>query len=189
MAKAPLLEEFIPAKQPPDAITIFISTVSWNYTFFVHFSWRMKGAWLLLVEYSEHHCLTLPYFVVGNFLLMAMFCFIDLYRACDQLRCTSCDFKVVFYDNVQWDSSCDYIFFRNNVPDYQRLCCKLKNKKGRDISATFISFTFMKPLKGWCTLLVADSKLWFGIWMNTGNLFNGCYVWNTKILTSFSTGS
>lgn len=51
-------------------------------------------------------------------------------RACDQLRCTSCDFKVVFYDNVQWDSSCDYIFFRNNVPDYQRLCCKLKNKKG-----------------------------------------------------------
>ncbi|XP_071824678.1 cilia- and flagella-associated protein 418-like [Apostichopus japonicus] len=51
-------------------------------------------------------------------------------RACDQLRCTSCDFKVVFYDNVQWDNTCDYLFFRNNVPDYQRLCSKLKKKKG-----------------------------------------------------------
>lgn len=51
-------------------------------------------------------------------------------RACDQLRCTSCDFRVVFYDDVQWDKSCDYLFFRNNVPDYQRLCSKLKRKNG-----------------------------------------------------------
>ncbi|KAM4028871.1 cilia- and flagella-associated protein 418 isoform 1-T1 [Anomaloglossus baeobatrachus] len=33
-------------------------------------------------------------------------------RACDQLRCTSCDFNIVTFDDYKWDASCDYLFFR-----------------------------------------------------------------------------
>ncbi|XP_060778321.1 cilia- and flagella-associated protein 418 isoform X2 [Neoarius graeffei] len=51
-------------------------------------------------------------------------------RACDQLRCTSCDFHVVMFDDQEWDSSCDYLFFRNNMPDCNKLQVKLKRKKG-----------------------------------------------------------
>lgn len=33
-------------------------------------------------------------------------------RSCDQLRCTSCDFRVLTFDDCEWDSSCDYLFLR-----------------------------------------------------------------------------
>ncbi|XP_053490236.1 cilia- and flagella-associated protein 418 isoform X3 [Ictalurus furcatus] len=32
-------------------------------------------------------------------------------KACDQIRCTSCDFRVIMFDDQEWDSSCDYLFF------------------------------------------------------------------------------
>ncbi|XP_051577721.1 cilia- and flagella-associated protein 418-like [Myxocyprinus asiaticus] len=51
-------------------------------------------------------------------------------RACNQLRCTSCDFGVAIFDDLEWDSSCDYLFFRNNMPDYYKLKAKLRRKKG-----------------------------------------------------------
>ncbi|KAF7647606.1 hypothetical protein LDENG_00169660 [Lucifuga dentata] len=51
-------------------------------------------------------------------------------RSCDQLRCTSCDFWVLLFDDCEWDSSCDYLFFRNNVPDHQKLKAKLKRRRG-----------------------------------------------------------
>ncbi|XP_071957760.1 cilia- and flagella-associated protein 418-like [Antedon mediterranea] len=51
-------------------------------------------------------------------------------KSCDQLRCTSCDFKVVFFDDYVWHSTCDYLFLRNNVPDFQKLKSKLKKEKG-----------------------------------------------------------
>ncbi|XP_022107706.1 protein C8orf37 homolog isoform X2 [Acanthaster planci] len=51
-------------------------------------------------------------------------------RMCDQLRCTSCDFKIVAFDNYEWDSTCEYLFFRNNVPDFKKLSTKLKKRKG-----------------------------------------------------------
>ncbi|KAG7999289.1 Protein C8orf37-like protein, partial [Nibea albiflora] len=34
-------------------------------------------------------------------------------RSCDQLRCTSCDFRVLMFDDCEWDLSCDYLFFRS----------------------------------------------------------------------------
>ena len=52
------------------------------------------------------------------------------YRACDRLRCTDCDFSVSSFDNVQWASNIDYLFLRNNMPDYERLKSKLRAKKG-----------------------------------------------------------
>uniref|UniRef100_A0AAR2KHN3 Cilia- and flagella-associated protein 418 n=2 Tax=Pygocentrus nattereri TaxID=42514 RepID=A0AAR2KHN3_PYGNA len=51
-------------------------------------------------------------------------------RACDQLRCTSCDFRVAVFDDHEWDSSCDYLFFRNNMPDHSKLRAKLKRRQG-----------------------------------------------------------
>ncbi|XP_053744308.1 cilia- and flagella-associated protein 418 [Synchiropus splendidus] len=50
-------------------------------------------------------------------------------RSCDQLRCTSCDFRVLMFDDCAWDS-CDYLFLRNNVPDHEKLCARLKKRRG-----------------------------------------------------------
>ncbi|XP_033011502.1 protein C8orf37 homolog isoform X1 [Lacerta agilis] len=51
-------------------------------------------------------------------------------RTCDQLRCTACDFRVLQYDDFQWDQSCDYLFFRNNMPEFRKLRTKMLTKKG-----------------------------------------------------------
>ncbi|XP_068179177.1 cilia- and flagella-associated protein 418 [Antennarius striatus] len=51
-------------------------------------------------------------------------------RSCDQLRCTSCDFRVLMFDDCEWDLSCDYLFLRNNMPDRQKLRAKLKKRRG-----------------------------------------------------------
>uniref|UniRef100_UPI0037E77167 cilia- and flagella-associated protein 418 n=1 Tax=Semicossyphus pulcher TaxID=241346 RepID=UPI0037E77167 len=51
-------------------------------------------------------------------------------RSCDQLRCTSCDFRVLMFDDCEWDLSCDYLFLRNNMPDRQKLRAKLKRRRG-----------------------------------------------------------
>ena len=60
------------------------------------------------------------------------FKWVKLYRydkACASLRCTSCDFDVISFDDVGWDEGTDagigdggveYMFFRNNYP---RLGC------------------------------------------------------------------
>ena len=34
-------------------------------------------------------------------------------KVCPDLRCTSCDMKVLRYENNRWKSHCDYLFFRN----------------------------------------------------------------------------
>lgn len=51
-------------------------------------------------------------------------------RACDQLRCTSCDFRVSCFDNVSWNKDTDYLFLRNNMPSVDKLQTKLHRKKG-----------------------------------------------------------
>lgn len=51
-------------------------------------------------------------------------------RSCDQLRCTTCDFRVLMFDDYEWDPSCDYLFLRNNMPDSQKLQAKLKRRRG-----------------------------------------------------------
>ncbi|XP_005381886.2 PREDICTED: protein C8orf37 homolog isoform X1 [Chinchilla lanigera] len=51
-------------------------------------------------------------------------------RACDRLRCIACDFRVVSYSDYMWDKSCDYLFFRNNMPEFHKLKTKLVQKRG-----------------------------------------------------------
>lgn len=50
-------------------------------------------------------------------------------RACDRLRCTSCDFRVIYFNDYCWHSRSNYLFFRNNVPDFERLKKNLVRKK------------------------------------------------------------
>ena len=55
-------------------------------------------------------------------------------RACDRLHCTSCDNKVVTFDDFKWDDSLGYLFFRNNYPDFDRLKPSLKPRRGKYFS-------------------------------------------------------
>ncbi|XP_056378419.1 cilia- and flagella-associated protein 418 isoform X5 [Hyla sarda] len=43
-------------------------------------------------------------------------------RACDQLRCTTCDFNIVMFDDYKWEASCDYLFFRTADAGDQHRC-------------------------------------------------------------------
>ncbi|KAF0032055.1 hypothetical protein F2P81_016610 [Scophthalmus maximus] len=38
--------------------------------------------------------------------------------------------RVLMFDDCAWDSSCDYLFLRNNAPDRQKLRAKLKTRRG-----------------------------------------------------------
>ena len=69
-----------------------------------------------------------------------------VFRACDQLRCTDCDFSVLSFDNVHWATNTDYLFLRNNMPDLERLRSKLKPKKGPSLSLFLYCFYFSSSL-------------------------------------------
>lgn len=51
-------------------------------------------------------------------------------RTCNNLRCTNCDFKVIQINDCEWHSSVDYLFLRNNMPDFNRIKSKLVKRKG-----------------------------------------------------------
>ncbi|KAM8911039.1 cilia- and flagella-associated protein 418 isoform 1-T1 [Lycaon pictus] len=76
-------------------------------------------------------------------------------RACDRLRCVACDFRVVSYDDYMWDQSCDYLFFRNNMPEFQKLRTKLVKKPGARAYACQCSWRTAEAL----TALQADPQL------------------------------
>ncbi|XP_068425124.1 cilia- and flagella-associated protein 418 [Clinocottus analis] len=67
-------------------------------------------------------------------------------RSCDQLRCTSCDFRVLTFDDREWNSSCDYLFLRNNAPDRLKLGAQLRKRSGSRAFACQCSwFTATEP--------------------------------------------
>lgn len=60
----------------------------------------------------------------------------NLCRACDHLQCLQCDFRVSMFDEFAWDGTTDYLFLRNNVPDFIKLRPKLVSKPGCKYSLT-----------------------------------------------------
>jgi hypothetical protein len=46
-------------------------------------------------------------------------------RSCSSLRCTSCDFDIVWFDRSKWSAQVDYIFLRNNHPNKKKLKIKI----------------------------------------------------------------
>lgn len=96
-------------------------------------------------------------------------------RACDHLRCIACDFWIVSYNDCMWDKSCDYLFFRNNMPEFHKLKTKLVKKKGARAYACQCSWRTVEELtnlqtdhrlrwvcgKHWeCTLWLSDKCLY-----------------------------
>ncbi|XP_076449196.1 cilia- and flagella-associated protein 418-like isoform X2 [Babylonia areolata] len=67
-------------------------------------------------------------------------------RTCDQLRCTACDFKVCLFDNYKWASDTNYLFLRNNVPDFAKLKSKLSSAKGQRAYCCQCSWRTIKDL-------------------------------------------
>lgn len=49
-------------------------------------------------------------------------------RSCPKMRCSKCDCSVVSFNNFEWDTTIDYLFLRNNYPDFTRLKPMLKSK-------------------------------------------------------------
>ncbi|KAJ4463167.1 2Fe-2S ferredoxin [Paratrimastix pyriformis] len=45
--------------------------------------------------------------------------------ACDRLRCTGCDFRVLSFSHKAWRSTVDYLFFRNSNLDPAKLSANL----------------------------------------------------------------
>eukprot|EP01135_Chromosphaera_perkinsii_P007834 Nk52_evm26s1020 gene=Nk52_evmTU26s1020 len=51
-------------------------------------------------------------------------------KSCRNIRCTACDFDVVRFKDACWQKSVDYLFFRNNMPEVDKLKVKLKGAEG-----------------------------------------------------------
>ncbi|KAI9204796.1 C8orf37 protein [Polychytrium aggregatum] len=52
-------------------------------------------------------------------------------KSCDRLRCLSCDFKCIRFDDAVWDDGLvSYLFFRNFMPDVAKLRKGIKFRKG-----------------------------------------------------------
>ena len=103
------------------------------------------------------------------------------YRACDRLRCTDCDFSVSSFDNVQWASNIDYLFLRNNMPDYERLKSKLRAKKGMfffklylkkvPISFIYLQWQWTNFPQIWADITVCK---WSNYWKTLAHFVQNC---------------
>lgn len=51
-------------------------------------------------------------------------------RVCSNLRCNECDFTVVQFPGKKWDSTADYMFFRENTPNEAKLRAKMEVVSG-----------------------------------------------------------
>ncbi|KAG7271998.1 hypothetical protein CRUP_012018 [Coryphaenoides rupestris] len=79
-------------------------------------------------DHGKHRCR--PVFLGGSSVKYGVGTLVSQ-RSCDQLRCTSCDFRVLTFEDQEWDGSCDYLFLRNNMPDGERLQARLRRSRGR----------------------------------------------------------
>ncbi|KAH6589700.1 hypothetical protein BASA61_005513 [Batrachochytrium salamandrivorans] len=50
--------------------------------------------------------------------------------SCDRLRCIRCDFNCLSFSGRAWNDQCDYLFFRNHMPDPLKLEVNLMAKPG-----------------------------------------------------------
>ncbi|KAL6635568.1 retinal maintenance-domain-containing protein [Neocallimastix sp. 'constans'] len=50
-------------------------------------------------------------------------------KSCNKLRCTSCDFNCIYFKDCEWSKNVDYLFFRNFVPNKEKLSKELIPKK------------------------------------------------------------
>lgn len=49
---------------------------------------------------------------------------------CDSLRCIKCNFEAIQFSGKSWSSTVDYMFFRNNMPNKEKLSTQLVHRPG-----------------------------------------------------------
>ena len=65
---------------------------------------------------------------------------LSYFRVCENMHCTDCDNSVVSFDDQKWNTSgCDYLFFRNNYPDYSRLKSQFLPRKGNKSNVYYLN--------------------------------------------------
>lgn len=90
----------------------------------------MDDCWCMTVSVM-HRCKVMEIMVWAWFDKRTLFSHLPrIWRACDQMRCTACDFKVSVFENLMWTKFTDYLFLRNNMPDFSRLKANLTHKPG-----------------------------------------------------------
>ncbi len=70
------------------------------------------------------------------------------------MRCTACDFKVAVFAEHRWKDDTDYLFLRNNFPDFGKLKPNLISSKG-------ISDSINQSILGddnYCSILYINNK-------------------------------
>eukprot|EP00965_Chrysotila_dentata_P152999 5056691-Pleurochrysis_carterae.AAC.2 len=77
--------------------------------------------------------------------LRLLLIFISLAR---RYRCSKCDFKVLEFEDNVWDSTVDYMFFRNYVPNCEKLSTKLKPKEGKSALACQCAWASIESFVG-----------------------------------------
>ncbi|CAM9926969.1 unnamed protein product [Discosporangium mesarthrocarpum] len=77
--------------------------------------------------------------------------------ACDNLRCTACNFSVLFFDGMAWDASTDYIFLRNTMPNREKLATRLRHCPDMCAYACQCSW---KTVEGICRVPPASDPRW-----------------------------
>ena len=79
--------------------------------------------------------------------------------SCPNIRCMKCDCGVKSFEDYEWAGEIEYLFLRNNYPDFERLQPKLKSVKGSIAYAcqcNSVSTQSQRPVKS-----VKSSLKWF----------------------------
>ncbi|CAL4228408.1 unnamed protein product, partial [Meganyctiphanes norvegica] len=80
---------------------------------------------------NKEQCCCLPLYLGGSNILLGRSTGPSMARACDHIRCLSCDFIVVHIDGFAWRTNVDYLFLRNNFPDISKLRARLEPSRGK----------------------------------------------------------
>ncbi|PRP77968.1 hypothetical protein PROFUN_14072 [Planoprotostelium fungivorum] len=67
-------------------------------------------------------------------------------RICNSLRCIGCDFKVSNFPGYEWREGTDYLFFRNNFPDFDKLKVQLITNRASSAFACQCTWKSQKNL-------------------------------------------
>ena len=65
---------------------------------------------------------------------------------CSHLRCTGCDFRIRRFNHFKWRPGTDYLFLRNNMPEFDRVRVKLASAKFSRAYACQCKFVTVKDL-------------------------------------------
>eukprot|EP00116_Pleurobrachia_bachei_P011628 sb/3471890/ len=71
------------------------------------------------------------------------------HKSCPNMRCSKCDCAIVVFDGYSWKSEVDYLFLRNNYPDFERVKSLLEKKKDArafSCQCSHVSAVTVRPL-------------------------------------------